>query len=248
MSIKKRGLQAVFIFMISTMLISACKQSLSTPPAETPTLLPTGLFVSPFPTGDNPMALIEQFAKETAAAQTSAAGGAPAGTPQDPATVGTVITAQAGASPTPGVAASNTPEPATPTNAVPATPVPAGLTPVAPVTPGTVPQTYVLREGEWPYCIARRFDVDPEALINASGLTNPDIYYAGLELKIPQTHPFPGPRVLIPHPNPAYTVSAGETIYSIACKFGDLYPENIASANGLSASANLTAGQSIKIP
>lgn len=252
MNKKQSGLLVVFIFIVSTMLISACTQSLSSAPAETPTSLPTGLFVSPFPSVENPMAMIEQFAKETAAAQTSIAGGntpAPAGTPQANTTPA-ANTPQAGATATPGVAV-----PSTPTNAVATTPAPVGLTPVAPsgptavaVAPGTVPQSYVLREGEWPYCIARRFDVDPDALLTASGLTSPDLYSVGQELKIPQKRPFPGPRVLVPHPVQAYTVSAGETIYSIACKFGDLYPENIASANGLSASANLTAGQTIKIP
>lgn len=75
MSNKQRGLLAVFVIVVSTLLISACTQSLSAAPAATPTLLPTGLFVSPFPSVENPMAMIEEFAKQTAAAQTVAAGG-----------------------------------------------------------------------------------------------------------------------------------------------------------------------------
>ena len=71
MSNKQRGLLVIFIFVVSTMLISACTQSLSSVPAATPTLIPTGLFVSPFPSVENPMAMIEQFAKQTAAAQTN---------------------------------------------------------------------------------------------------------------------------------------------------------------------------------
>lgn len=246
MSNKQRGLLVVFIFIVSTMLISACTQSLSAAPAATPTLLPNDLFVSPFPSVENPMAMIEEFAKQTAAAQTSVAGGTP-GTAQAISTVGTVITPQAGVTSTPGVPTS---APSTPTNAVPAglTPlVPSGPT-TTPVPAGVRPASYTLQNGEFPYCIARRFNVDPDALLKASGLTSPDLYYPGLTLTIPQSGAFPGARMLASHPT-TYTVASGdETIYSVACTFGDIDPASIASANGISASANLTAGQQIKIP
>ncbi|MBK8824841.1 MAG: LysM peptidoglycan-binding domain-containing protein [Anaerolineales bacterium] len=251
MSNKQRGLLVVFIFIVSTMLISACTQSLSAAPVATPTLLPTGLFVSPFPSVENPMAMIEEFAKQTAAAQTSVAGGT-AGTPQAITTVGTVITPQAGVTSTPGV---STPVPGTPTNAVPTTPAAAGLTPVfpsgpttTPVPAGVRPASYTLQNGEFPYCIARRFNVDPDALLSASGLTSPDLYYPGLTLTIPQSGAFPGARMLASHPATYTVVSSDETIYSIACKFGDVDPASIASANSISISASLTAGQALKIP
>ena len=99
MSNKQRGLLVIFIFVVSTMLISACTQSLSSVPATTPTLIPTGLFVSPFPSVENPMAMIEQFAKQAAAAQTNVAGG---GTPAHAGShTGTVITSQAVGTDTP---------------------------------------------------------------------------------------------------------------------------------------------------
>jgi LysM repeat protein len=245
----KSSLKIIALLVIPTLLLSACKQSLSSAPVASPTPLPTGLFVAPLPSAENPMAMIEEFAKQTAAAQTTVANG---GTPVapgaiTPATTGTVITPQTGiiptATPTGGV-------PSTPTNAnaVASTPVAATSAPAGtPIPPGSRPQTYVLNDGEWPYCIARRFDVDPDALLTASGLTSPDVYYPGLKLVIPQSGSFPGARVLMAHPT-TYTASAGETLYSIACKFGDLYPDAIASANGISTSATLTAGQQIKIP
>lgn len=243
MSNKKRGLLAISVLMISTMLISACTQSLSSAPEVTPTLIATGLFVSPFPSAENPMAQIEEFAKQTAAAQTTIANGGTAVTPQAIVTItGTPGTPTS--APTVGI-------PGTPTNVVAAATtaviVPSGPT-TTPVPAGVRPANYVLQEDEFPYCIARRFNVDPEALISASGLTNPDIYYAGLKLVIPQSGAFPGSRALLAHPT-TYTVSSGdETIYGIACKFGDVDPASIASANGISASAKLTAGQQIKIP
>lgn len=118
----------------------------------------------------------------------------------------------------------------------------------APTQPQTVPSTYTLHEGEYPYCIARRFDVDIEALMAASGLDEPELYEIGTVLTIPASAgPFLGERTLIPHPT-QYTVLSGETFYYIACKFGDVYPEALAQANGMEIDAVLTAGQVIQVP
>lgn len=250
MRTNKRGLLLITT-TIFAVLISACTQSLSNAPVATPTLLPADLFVAPLPSAENPMAMIEEFAQQTAAAQTSVAGGTPT-TPQAITTVGTLITAQAGdiATPTPTVNVASTP-----TNAVATTPAVSGLTPeipsgptITPVPAGVRPPTYVLQVGEFPYCIARRFNVDPDALLSASGITSPDLYYAGLKLTIPQSGAFPGARALAAHPTTYTVTSSDETIYSVACKFGDVDPASIASANGVSASASLTAGQALKIP
>jgi LysM repeat protein len=110
------------------------------------------------------------------------------------------------------------------------------------------PASYTLQNGEFPYCIARRFNVDPDALLSASGLTSPDVYYAGLTLTIPQSGAFPGARMLATHPTTYTVASSDETIYSIACKFGDIDPATIASANSIASSADLTSGQQLQIP
>ncbi len=237
MSNKQRVLLIISIFVISTMLISACTQSLSNAPAATPTLIPTGLFVSPFPSVENPMAMIEEFAKQTSAAQTTVANGGTPVTPQ------AITTGEATAVPT-------SLTPSTPTNAVATTAViatPSGPT-TTPVPAGVRPATYTLQVGEFPYCIARRFNVDPDALLSASGLTSPDVYYAGLKLTIPQSGSFPGGASLAVHPTTYTVASSDETLYSIACKYGDVDPAAIASTNGIALSAKLTAGQQIKIP
>ena len=183
------------------------------------------------------MAMIEEFAKQTAAAQTVAASGGASATPQ--ALSGTTVTPQTGV-------------PSTPTNAVPTTPVAASLVPSGPTTTpvpaGVRPASYTLQSGEFPYCIARRFNVDPDQLISLSGLTSPDVYYAGLVLKIPQSGAFPGSRSLATHPTTYTVVSSDETLYSIACKYGDVDPASIASVNSISVTAKLTVGQPIKIP
>jgi LysM repeat protein len=70
----------------------------------------------------------------------------------------------------------------------------------------------------------------------------------GLVLKIPQSSkPFPAARALKAHPT-TYTVGGDETIYSIACKFGDVDPMAIAAANGLTAPYTLKLGQVLNIP
>ena len=265
MSNKQRGLLAIFILVTSTVIISACTQSLSSAPAATPTLLPPDLFVSPIASVENPMAMIEQFAKQTSVAQTTVANGGTPATPQA-IVVGTVITPQAGTAVTPQagtIVASTVSAVGTPTNAGAAlvtTPVVVTAAPVTaaavtsaasyttPVPSGVRPGSYTLQEGEFPYCIARRFNVDPDALMSMNGLTNADVYYPGKTLTIPQSGAFPGGRMLATHPTTYSVLSGDETIYSVACKFGDIDPATIASANGISVSAKLTAGQVLKIP
>jgi len=112
----------------------------------------------------------------------------------------------------------------------------------------TRPATYTLHEGEFPYCIARRFNLDPADLISVNGLTANELVSPGTTLQIPQTGTWSGEgRVRNPHPD-TYTVSAGETIYSIACYYGDVSPEAIIAANHLEEPYTLTAGQKLNIP
>ncbi|MFH1523732.1 MAG: LysM peptidoglycan-binding domain-containing protein [Chloroflexota bacterium] len=113
-------------------------------------------------------------------------------------------------------------------------------------TPGR-PATYTLEKGEFPYCIARRFDVDPANMLALSGVNQGQILLPGLELKIPQTGSFPGERALHSHPT-TYTVSVNDTLHSIACYFGDIDPTSIAAANGLSLDSPLTSGKILNIP
>jgi len=116
-----------------------------------------------------------------------------------------------------------TPEPTLSTPIVVATAMP---TP----TPGR-PATYTLHEGEFPYCLARRFNVDPGELLALNGLAPGEATYPGQVLRIPQTgSPFPAQRALRSHPA-TYTVQSGDTIYSVACLFGDVDPMEIGRAH-----------------
>lgn len=139
-------------------------------------------------------------------------------------------------------AQADVPTPAVPTATEMPTP-----TPTVVALDLAVPTTYVLQEGEFPWCLARRFDVDATALINANGLAGTAQYYEGLELTIPTGSSFQGERALVNHPAD-YTVSSGDTFYSIACHFGDVWPEEIAAQNGMTLSDTLTSGTVLNIP
>ena len=108
--------------------------------------------------------------------------------------------------------------------------------------------TYTLHPGEFPYCIARRLNVDPGELLVLNGLLNQQTFYAGTVLQIPQTgNAYPGERMQQTHPT-TYTVSrADETLYTIACAFGDVDPQQLAQANGLSIDSALYVGQQLNV-
>jgi len=115
------------------------------------------------------------------------------------------------------------------------------------LTPGPRPTSYALRPGEFPYCIARRFNVNPKELLALNGLYSGMIYVPGQVLTIPQTgNPFPAPRWLQLHPV-TYTVMEQITVYKLACRFGDVDPDVIMQVNGLT-SPILSLGQTIQIP
>jgi LysM repeat protein len=219
---------ALTLFVVLVLSLSACTRAASTP-------LPTATLPPNFPAAvstSNNMGVIEAAGTQTAIAQTGTPQG---GQPQLPTNTPII---DPNATQAPVVAATATP-------GVPATALPAPTT----IPAGSKPTSYALHAGEFPYCIARRFNVDPDELLALSGLSKSQSNFdPGTLLKIPQTgKAFPGARALRAHPA-TYTVLSGDTIYSIACKFGDVEPTAIASANNLSASYTLTVGSQINIP
>jgi peptide/nickel transport system permease protein len=118
-----------------------------------------------------------------------------------------------------------------------------------PASTALLPLTYTLHSGEYPYCVARRLNIDPTELLALNGLLNRQMFFNGMVLQIPQTSkPFPGERRLRTHPR-GYTVSTStETLYTIACQFGDLDPLTIAEANDISTDSALSIGQQLNIP
>jgi LysM repeat protein len=229
------------LLALTAVIISACTRPYSNVPLETPAAEVTSLFVSPFPTSDNPMAMVEELSTGTALAETAVA--LTAGTPLAPAAEGTEITPEVDASVTPTLDLS-TGATATLSNITPT------ITQPAPTVTVNRPASYPLQKGEFPYCIARRFNVDPAELLSLNGLVSGDIYYPNLTLTIPQSgNPFPGTRALRTHPDTYTVADPSLTLYGVACVYGDVDPAAIVQANpGLSLGSALTVGQQIKIP
>jgi LysM repeat protein len=240
----KRGAFVASILMLVTVLLSACNQPYSQAPSVTNTPInPNSLFATPLGQPTN-MTDVQNFATGTALAIQN---GTPvAGVETATAEVG----ASASITPTAMIAIpTNAVTTATATLAVASTNQAAATSGVVntSVPVGSRPATYTLQQGEFVYCLARRFDVNPDQILSLNGLSDGTTIYPGTVLKIPQTGSFPGTRALRNHPT-TFTASAGDTLYSIACEFGDVDPQSIATANGLSLSTTLSSGQTISIP
>jgi hypothetical protein len=124
---------------------------------------------------------------------------------------------------------------------------------VATVTPGR-PATYILKLGEYPYCLARRFNVNQNDLLAANNLTlaTAGDLPVGTTLVIPQSAgQFVGSRTLHTHPA-TFVVGSTDpkisTINGVACYYGDIDPSVIAAANGISLTTPLSIGRTLTIP
>jgi LysM repeat protein len=231
MSRTNRGMTIASALLLVAVLLSSCEQPYSTQPAVTNTPLdPNSFFTTPIANQPDSMNDVEKFTTQTARAGQPGVN-VPTATPGVPV-VGATATS------TPMIALNPT---ATATQAVPTS---------TSASSGSKPGTYVLKNGEFPYCIARRFNVDPDALLSLSGLSNAssDSLSAGTVLTIPQSGSFPGSRALASHPATYTVLSGDETVYGVACKFGDIEPSAIAQSNGISVDASLTSGQKLSIP
>lgn len=112
------------------------------------------------------------------------------------------------------------------------------------------PGSYTLKKGEFPYCIARRFNIDPKELLALNNLssTQAQTFQPGLTLSIPQSGAaFPPPRARNAHPT-TYTVPQATTVYGVACYFGDVDPAAIISSNKIADPNNIAAGTTLNIP
>jgi LysM repeat protein len=207
----------MIILLITVLVLTACNR----PATVSPTIVPTKTGEIPFPVATQPQ-IMQDILSSTQTAAAYAGGGVASATPElvfnTPVVVATV--------------AATTPAPTKITYATP--------------TPGH-PATYAIESGEFVYCIARRFNVNPVDLLNLNGLNMNSRPAIGTVLKIPASGSFPSERALKAHPT-TYTVLAGDTIGSIACYFGDADPNTIYAANGLKAGTPLKVGKILQIP
>ncbi len=155
-------------------------------------------------------------------------------TPTGPTPI-TVVTAQAPPTPVTPAAGSTVVIAVQPS----ATVVPV-VTPV-PVTP--VPGTfeYTVEWGDTLYSIVRRYGTTVEAIVALNGLQDASYISVGQVLKIP------GTPSTIPPTGGDYIVRAGDTLYSIAARYGTTV-EAIQSANGIVNPSLIKVGQRLIIP
>ncbi len=233
---------AALVALIAMLSVSGCKIAASTPAPDATT--PTAEVSFPFET---------QGSVADLATQTAIANMLLTATPEGVAAQPGDATATPDA---PGVdVATNTPapdvavQPGVQTDQATATPapvMPAGPTPVV-----IRPATYALQPGEFPYCIARRYNLDLPVFLAANGMTIDSKPAAGASLKIAATGKWNttlyGPLSIKTHPG-KYTVGSGESVYSIACKYGDVAPESILAANNLKNDTDVKAGMELNIP
>ncbi len=233
---KKYNWTVIALFVLLALGLSACERSASAPVVATE----EGNF--PVPEGTRaPMDVLEDFSTQTAIAESG--GAVPAETSESAVMAAEEAAATEAPKPT------ETPQPqAAPAAEEEDTDTGAG-TNAETVKTYDVPSTYTLQPGEFPYCIARRFDIAPASLLTANGLSSSSMTYPGTKLAIPQDAPHfnQGARALRQHPT-TYTVQGGDTVNSIACLFGDVDPRAIVDKNGLTGSYTLNVGQTLQIP
>jgi LysM repeat protein len=215
---KKTTFKFMVMILVLSLILTGCERSLTKGSAD----VPTSTSEIPFPVG--PSTNPNRMTEIVAGTQTAMAPAEATAMPEAPAE------------------ATATPEP------VAENPEIAPTQPVvfATATPGS-PTTYTIQKGEFPYCIARRFNVNPADLLSINNIGSN--VAVGATLKIPTNSIWPADvaRSLRNHPT-TYTVQSGDTVYRIGCLFGDVDPNTIIAANSLQSPYNLTAGQVLQIP
>jgi len=113
--------------------------------------------------------------------------------------------------------------------------------------PGSVPpsasQVYIVEPGDTLYGIAFHFNTSVAAIAQANGIVNPALIRPGQRLTIPGG----GTGASAPRRTSSYTVQAGDTLTSIAARYGTTVWA-IAMANNLPNADWVVAGQTLVIP
>ncbi len=107
---------------------------------------------------------------------------------------------------------------------------------------------YTVRGGDTLLAIGLRYGLPWERIAEANGLSETSLLQIGQVLRIPGSDPvIPAAPPPPPVPTEPYTVSAGDTLFSIAAKRGLTWQE-VAAVNGFSERTILQIGQEIKVP
>ena len=105
--------------------------------------------------------------------------------------------------------------------------------------------SYVVGPGDTLFSIARRYDTTVEVLVDLNSLASADDIKVGQELKVPGTAPTPIPTE--PPVTTAHVVQGGETLHTIALRYG-VTMADIMAANGITNPDRIYIGQRLTIP
>lgn len=126
--------------------------------------------------------------------------------------------------------------------------IPASGSPPTSSTPsGSTPGTYTVQRGDWFYSIARKFGVTVSALQAANPTVNPSAIYPGQVLYIPSGAVSPDVQPTPSTSGTTYTVQPGDTLFSIAVRFGKT-AYDLQIANRLANPSAIFVGQKLIIP
>jgi membrane-bound lytic murein transglycosylase D len=205
-------------------LLAACERQ--APVAQS---VPTETVGIPFPVGDKPTVPVSQMGTQTAVART-------------PGVIAPTLE-PAQATPQPQDTQAPQAQPTEPPAVVTATPKPVVVVVKTPARP----QYYTVQPGDTYYCIARRYDLNVTEFLGINALGNEQATI-GKTVRIPESGNWDsGSRSLHAHPD-TYTVDSGDTLYKIACYYGDVYPEVILQVNGLKNENDVKPGMKLNIP
>lgn len=104
--------------------------------------------------------------------------------------------------------------------------------------------THTVESGDTLASIAARYDVTVDSIAVANGITNPSLIYVGTTLRV--IGPV-GPTVEAVAPSASHTVTSGESLNSVAARYG-VSIDSLVSSNDLADPNLIRVGQVLTIP
>ena len=112
----------------------------------------------------------------------------------------------------------------------------------------TQTKTYTVKSGDTLSSIAAKYGTTYQLIAKHNGISDPNVIYVGQKIRIPTTsNEKVETKPTKQTTTKTYTVKSGDTLSSIAAKYGTTYQE-LAKDNGISDPNVIYVGQKIKIP
>ena len=113
--------------------------------------------------------------------------------------------------------------------------------------PATAAATHVVQPGENLFRIALRYGTTIRALSDLNGIYNPAQIHTGQQLTIPGSATTPSPAYQPAHATSTHVVQAGETLTTIASRYG-VSVWTLVQANNIASASLILPGQTLVIP